>query len=218
MHNVPPEVDFEFSRSPAKSESWNQPNLQCWDVCSHMTILPTTTGEMNVRNESCSTFITSFCPNVISAFVKLCKLWNVRPTEISKDIVVKLQNHVRIANIRGEYCEITIPSKSSYSWRSYGHGLSCKEMCGTLMWVDKQDDTNHSTKYLLHASMTTTSKKKKWNLLDNCHMYAFKLFWNSHIWQEFDELIFLWSVNKLERSIKKWTQACDKRLNRLQTS
>ena len=38
-HNVPPEVDFESSRSPAKSESWNSPNLHClgvfptWQYC-----------------------------------------------------------------------------------------------------------------------------------------------------------------------------------------
>ena len=32
IHNVPPEVDFEFSRSPAKSESWNRPNLQWFAV------------------------------------------------------------------------------------------------------------------------------------------------------------------------------------------
>ena len=37
--NVPPEVDFESSRSPAKSESWNSPNLHClavfptWQYC-----------------------------------------------------------------------------------------------------------------------------------------------------------------------------------------
>ena len=31
-HNVPPEVDFESSRSPAKSESWNSPNLHCFAV------------------------------------------------------------------------------------------------------------------------------------------------------------------------------------------
>ena len=34
MHNVPPEVDFESSRSPAKSESWNCPNLYCLAVLS----------------------------------------------------------------------------------------------------------------------------------------------------------------------------------------
>ena len=44
MRNVPPEVDFESSRSPAKSESWNSPNLHCLAVlptwqccpCSHV--------------------------------------------------------------------------------------------------------------------------------------------------------------------------------------
>ena len=35
---------------------------------------------------------------------------------------------------------------------------------------------NNSTKYLLHASMTTTSKKKRQNLLETCHTYALKLF------------------------------------------
>ena len=32
IHNVPPEVDFESSRSPAKSESWNSPNMHCLAV------------------------------------------------------------------------------------------------------------------------------------------------------------------------------------------
>ena len=31
-HNVPPELDFESSRSPAKSESWNSPSLHCFAV------------------------------------------------------------------------------------------------------------------------------------------------------------------------------------------
>ena len=35
IHNVPPEVDFESSRSPAKSESWNSPSLHC------LAVLPT---------------------------------------------------------------------------------------------------------------------------------------------------------------------------------
>ena len=34
-HNVPPEVDFESSRSPAKPESWNSPSLHC------LAVLPT---------------------------------------------------------------------------------------------------------------------------------------------------------------------------------
>ena len=34
-HNVPPEVNFESSTSPAKSESWNSPSLHC------LAVLPT---------------------------------------------------------------------------------------------------------------------------------------------------------------------------------
>ena len=49
---------------------------------------------------------------------------------------------------------------------------------------------NNSLKYLLHASMTTTSKKKKSKLLENCHMYALNLFLNAYTWQELDDLIF----------------------------
>ena len=32
IRKTPPEVDFESSRSPAKSESWNKPSLQCCAV------------------------------------------------------------------------------------------------------------------------------------------------------------------------------------------
>ena len=44
MQRIPPDFDFESSRSPAKSESWNNPHLQCCAVfptqqfclCSHV--------------------------------------------------------------------------------------------------------------------------------------------------------------------------------------
>ena len=49
--------------------------------------------------------------------------------------------------------------------------------CGrSILRVSKQGRLNNSTKYPLHALMTTTLKKKNWNLLENCHMYALKLF------------------------------------------
>ena len=44
MHNVPPEVDFESSRSPTKSEFWNSPNLHClaafptWQYCLYSLV------------------------------------------------------------------------------------------------------------------------------------------------------------------------------------
>ena len=38
--------------------------------------------------------------------------------------------------------------------------------------------------------MTTTSKRKKWNLFENCHKYALKLFWNACTWHVLEDLIF----------------------------
>ena len=73
---------------------------------------------------------------------------------------------------------------------------------------------SNSTKYLLHASMTTTSKKKKQNLLElsnTCSQFVLKCSYLARIGRP----DILWSVNKLARSITKWTKACDKRLNRL---
>ena len=41
MHKIPPDVDFESSKSPAESESWNNPNLHCgavfptWQYCRY---------------------------------------------------------------------------------------------------------------------------------------------------------------------------------------
>ena len=44
IHKTPPEVDFESSRSPAKLESWNSPNLHClavfptWQYCLYSRV------------------------------------------------------------------------------------------------------------------------------------------------------------------------------------
>ena len=79
----------------------------------------------------------------------------------------QLQSHVEIQNFRGVIRQITIPSKSSYFFMVLWHGWSCKEVCGTILWVGKQDELSNSTKYLLPVSMTTTLKRKNWNLLRN---------------------------------------------------
>ena len=59
------------------------------------------------------------------------------------------------------------------------HGLMTWLVMQRSLWNDivswQTRRLNNSAKYLLHASMTTTSKKKR-NLLENCHMYALKLF------------------------------------------
>ena len=39
IHKTLPEADFESSRSPAKTDSWNKPNLQCWGRVSILLIV-----------------------------------------------------------------------------------------------------------------------------------------------------------------------------------
>ena len=67
---------------------------------------------------------------------------------------------------------------------------------------------NNSTKYQLHALMTITSKK---DLSKVCSQIVLKCLYLARIGRP----DILWSVNKLARSITKWTKACDKRISRL---
>ena len=88
----------------------------------------------------------------------------------------QLQNHVRIANFSGRNRKTFILWEFWNFFMILWYGGSCKEMCGTIFVSWQTRRLNNSTKCRLPASMTTTSKKKKWNLLENCHMYALKLF------------------------------------------
>ena len=77
----------------------------------------------------------------------------------------QLQNHVRIQNFRGVNLKTTILGNiriSSCSYDMQGHAKKCVERYCDL--ENKTTQQFNFTKYLLHASMTTTSKKKNWNL------------------------------------------------------
>ena len=126
----------------------------------------------------------------------------------------QLQNHVRIANFRGESREITIPSKSSYFSWSYdmaGHAKKCVERFCEL--------TNKSTRQLYKVStpciddhhFKEEEMKSVGELSQVCSQILLKCLYLARIGRP----DILWSVNKLARSITKWTKACDKRLNRL---
>ena len=51
MHTMPPEVDFESSRSPCKIGVLRESQSALLGRISHMTILPERTRVMNVRNQ-----------------------------------------------------------------------------------------------------------------------------------------------------------------------
>ena len=87
----------------------------------------------------------------------------------------QLQNHVWIANFCGEIREITIPSKSSYFFMVLWHGWSCKEVCGTILWVGEQDDSvTLQSIYSMHRWPSLQRRRNKicWRIvkymLSNC--------------------------------------------------
>ena len=87
----------------------------------------------------------------------------------------QLLNHVWIANFCGGIREITISSKYSYFFMVLWHGWSCKEMCGTILWVGEQDDsTTLQSIYSMHRWPPLQRRRNKicWRIvkymLSNC--------------------------------------------------
>ena len=64
-----------------------------------------------------------------------------RQCQISKDILdnYRTKSESRISS--GSNWKITMLGKSSYFFVVLQYGRSCQEMCGTMLWVGKQDDS-----------------------------------------------------------------------------
>ena len=98
-----------------------------------------------------------------------------RRCEISKDIVDNYRTMFESRISAGGVEKLPYPQNlriSSWSYDMAGHAKSVWN--DIVSWRTRR--LSNSTKYLLHASMTTTSKKKKQNLLENCQIHALKLF------------------------------------------
>ena len=135
-----------------------------------------------------------------------------RQCEISKDIVDNYRTmfESRISAVGAE--KLPFPQNTRIF-----HGLMTWLVMQRSVWNDivswRTKRYNNSTKFLLHASMTTSSMKKKsvGESSQVCSQIVLKCVYLAGIGRP----DFLWSVNKLARSITKWTTACDERLNRL---
>ena len=127
----------------------------------------------------------------------------------------QFQNHVRIANFRGRSREITIPSKYSYFFMVLWYRGSCKEMCGTIYCELANKTTQQlykvSTPCIDDHHFKEEETKCVGELSNTCSQIVLKCFYLARIGRP----DIRWSLNKLARSITKWTKACDKRLNRL---
>ena len=126
----------------------------------------------------------------------------------------QLQNHVRISNFCGGIGELTIPQNlriSSWSYDMAGHAKKCVERYCELANKTTQQLYKVSTPCIDDHHFKEEEMKSVGELSQVCSQIVLKCLYLARI----GRLDILWSVNKLARSITKWTKACDKRLNRL---
>ena len=126
-----------------------------------------------------------------------------------------LQNHVWITDCREVNWKTSILGKYSYFFVVLRYGRSCQEMCGTILWAGKQDDsTTLQSIYSMHwwpsfqRRRIEICRRLVKSMLSNCsEMFI--------LGTNIGRPDMLWSVNKLARSITQWTKASDKRSSRL---
>ena len=93
-------------------------------------------------------------------------------------------------------------------------GRTCSKMRGTVLRIGKQDGpTIQSFSSLFGRS--SNQKKKNRKIKVNCRKFALQTVFKCLYLARIGPPDILWSVNKLARSVTKWTQACDRRLARL---
>ena len=85
---------------------------------------------------------------------------------------------------------------------------------GKTLRIGEQNNSTGTQKSKLHA-LTTNSKKKNWNPWGELSKVCSQIVLECLYLERIGRPDILWSVNKLARSVTKWTTACDKRLARL---
>ena len=137
-----------------------------------------------------------------------------RQCDISKDIVDKYRTmfESRISAERVE--KLPIPQNLHISSRSYdmaGHAKKCVERFCELANKTTPQLYKVSTPCVDDHHFKEEETKSIGELSSTCSQIVLKCLYLARIGRP----DILWSVNKLARSITKWTKACDKRLNRL---
>ena len=131
-----------------------------------------------------------------------------RHCEISKDIV----DNYRISAERTEKLPFSENLRiSSWSHDMEGHAKKFVERCCELANKTTQQLYKVSTPSIDDHRFKEEEMKSVGELSQVCSQIVLKCLYLARIGRP----DILWSVNKLARSITKWTKACDKRLNRL---
>ena len=139
---------------------------------------------------------------------------NQRQCEISKDIVDNYRTMFESRISAGTTEKLPCSEKfriSSWSYDMEGHD---KEMCGTILWVGKQDDST-TLQSINSMHWRPSLQRRRIEIRGRMVKRMFSNFLNCLYLARIGRPDILWSVNKLARSITKWTKACDKRLSRL---
>ena len=123
-----------------------------------------------------------------------------RQCQISKDIVDNT-----------EPCSNREFPRDSWSYDMEGHAKKCVERYCELANKTTQQLNKVSTPCIDDHHFKEEEMKSVGELSQVCFQIVLKCQYLACI----GRLDILWSVNKLARSITKWTKACDKRLNRL---
>ena len=137
-----------------------------------------------------------------------------RRCEISKDIVdnYRAMFESRISAVRAEKLPFPQnPRISSWSYGMAGHAKKCVERYCELANKTTQQLYKVSTPCVDDHHFKEEEMKSVGELSQVCSQIVLKCLYL----ERFGRPDILWSVNKLARSITKWTKACDKRLNRL---
>ena len=100
---------------------------------------------------------------------------------------------------------------SSWSYDMEGHAKKCVERYSELANRTTQQLYKVSTPCIDDHHFKDEETKSVGELSNACSQIVLKCLYLARIGRP----DILWSVNKLARSITKWTKACDKRLNRL---
>ena len=136
-HNVPPEVDFESSRSLAKSESWNSPNLHClavfptWQYCLYSLVW--WIYEIN-RFRRLSQALIYFVMDRASLFTD---------HKISGRPILAKYKHFRTI---WEHVFDNSPTdfvSSSLKWWSSMHGVDTLQSCWVVLFANSQYRSTH---------------------------------------------------------------------------
>ena len=137
-----------------------------------------------------------------------------RQCEISKDIVDNYRTMFESRISAGGLEKLPFPQNiriSSWSYDMAGHAKKCVERFCEMANKTTQQLYKVSTPCIDDHHFKEEETKSVGELSNTCSQIVLKCLYLTGIGRP----DILWSVNKLARSITKWTKACDKRLNRL---